>query len=259
VNRSRGGSLVALERPNWGLSPCRGLSPLACLGKLRGNPRLATFSLQRPQRGMRKVRESAMTRPTHPQNAERPERWIPRILAQDAEAIDAWYRQEHPTVYRLCFGFLAQDAEAEDVAQDAMLQLLDKLDTFDAARSYGSWRDTLVLNRCRDRRRRNEARGRMQERSVEARAGGTVSDPHAELEAGETQAILREALQQLTPREREVFVFVDLEGLDSTATARRLSITASSVRSLLTLARRRLRGILEVRLPGLGSEGGRRG
>lgn len=181
------------------------------------------------------------------------------VLRQDPEAIDAWFRAQHPAVYRLCLGFLAHAAEAEDVAQDAMLSLLDKLPSWDPARSYETWRDTLVLNRCRDRMRRLEARDRALERAGEARAEvpmAAAPDAHRLLEQAEVQRVMTESLAELSPREREVFVLRDLEGQSSAQAAELLSITPSSVRSLLTLARRRLRGILTQRLPGLVPEGG---
>ena len=200
-----------------------------------------------------------MTRPTSaagPSSGGAPRNLIFGVLGQDPEAIDAWFRSEHPAVYRLCFGFLAHAAEAEDVAQDAMLQLLDKLHTWDSTRPFATWRDTLVLNLCRDRLRRNEARGRVLRRSAEGQAARSTPDAQQGLEQAEVQRVMRESLAELTPREREVFVLRDLEGQSSAQAAELLSITQSSVRSLLTLARRRLRGILAKRLPGLVPDGG---
>jgi len=165
------------------------------------------------------------------------------------EAIDTWYRGEHPEVYRLCLGFLADACEAEDVAQDAMLHLLDHLDRWDPARPYRSWRDTIVLNRCRDRLRRGAARGRAREALETLGAGGASSEqPGDALERREAQAILMEALTGLSPREREAFVLRDLEELSSREAALAMGVGESTVRSLLTLARRRLRGLLAGRL-----------
>ena len=50
-----------------------------------------------------------------------------------------------------------------------------------------------------------------------------------------------EALEALSEREREAFVLRDLEGLSTQDTADAMGVGASTVRSLLTLARRRLR------------------
>ena len=191
---------------------------------------------------------------------ERARERIRGLRSGDSKAVDAWFRSEHPAVYRLCFGFLADADEAEDVAQDAMLHLLDKLDgaerTWDERRPYGVWRDTVVLNLCRDRLRRVGARGRAHAAAVDARPDdyAVAPDPHRELERREVRALLTEALRALTPREREVFVLRDLEGRSTEETAGSLAIGKSTVRSILTLARRRLRDVLGERL--IAPEGG---
>jgi RNA polymerase sigma-70 factor (ECF subfamily) len=178
-------------------------------------------------------------------------RLLPGVLEGDAAAIDAWFRGEHPHVWRLCLGFLADEAEAEDVAQEAMLHLLDRLEAWDRARPYRAWRNTVVLNLCRDRVRRLDARRRAHERAAEVREEeprAVLPDPHDEAARAETLEVLRETLAALSPREREAFVLRDLEGCTTEEAAEQLGVTPSSVRSLLTLARRRLRGLLAERL-----------
>ncbi len=177
------------------------------------------------------------------------------LLRGDPEAIDAWYRREHPEVYRLCFGFLAEAHEADDAAQDAMLRILDRLPSYDPDRGYRAWRNTVVLNLCRDRLRRRGARARATEGAM--RAGPTFAQPAAlpgpedAAQAAEVRAILASALTALSPREREAFVLRDLQGESTADAAEALGISPSSVRSLLTLARRRLRNLLGPRLVGL--------
>lgn len=170
------------------------------------------------------------------------------VLADDPAAFDAWYRAEHPTVYRLCFGLLLEAAEAEDAAQDAMLHLHDKLRRFDRQRAYGPWRNTVVLNLCRDRLRRLATR-----RAAEAvePLPARLPRPEEVAHARELAEMLRGALSALSPREREAFVLRDLSGNSTAATAQALGVTEASVRSLLTLARRRLRRLLGPRLPEL--------
>lgn len=163
------------------------------------------------------------------------------VQARNPEAVDAWFRAEHPEVYRLCFGFLAHAAEAEDVAQETMLRLLDRLHDWDPSRSYRSWRTSVVLNRCRDRVRRLDARRTAEEDAALARAERALPDPHDALERAEAERLLGIGLRSLSPREREAFVLRDLEGLETSEVARALGIGESSVRSLVTLARRRLR------------------
>ncbi len=178
------------------------------------------------------------------------------VRAGAPEAVDAWYRAEHAEVYRLCFGFLCHRVEAEDAAQEAMLHLLDRLGTYDVTRSYRAWRTALVLNRCRDRLRRAESRRTAEESAALARPEPVLADPSEAAERGEAEELLSLGLSALPPREREAFVLRDLEGLDTADVARALGITESSVRSLVTLARRRLREVLGARLAPGGSSVG---
>ena len=180
------------------------------------------------------------------------------VVSGSPDALDRWYRREHPEVYRLCFGFLADAAEAEDAAQDAMLHLHDRLARWTGERPWRPWRDAVVLNLCRDRLRRTGARERAHLRSAtdgERPAAGVLPDPSHELERAEVRAALEAALAELPPREREAFVLRDLEQIGTAEAAELLGIEAGSVRSLLTLARRRLRGLLAERLPGVGGGG----
>ncbi len=160
------------------------------------------------------------------------------------EAQDAWFRAEFPGVYRLCLGFLANAAAAEDLAQDAMIHLLDRLHRWEPAKPYPGWRSTVVLNLCRDRLRRQGARQRAEAALAVRPLPARLPDPQSAASGSELLETISAALAQLPPREREAFVLRDLEQQETAAVAEAMGVTAATVRSLLTLARRRLRGIL---------------
>ena len=182
---------------------------------------------------------------------------LARALRADAPgALDAWFRAEHPRVWKLCFALLADAAEADDVAQDAMLHLHDRLESWDDRGPYRAWRSTVVANLCRDRRRRTGARRSAEREAAALGLPARLPDPDAPARAKEAREALRCALAALPEREREAFVLRDLEGVGTRETAEVLGVTPSTVRSLATLARRRLRELLAVRVPGLLPEGG---
>ncbi|MFT5290123.1 MAG: RNA polymerase sigma-70 factor (ECF subfamily) [Planctomycetota bacterium] len=172
------------------------------------------------------------------------------LLRGEPEAFDHWFRAEHPVVWRLCFGFLAQDAEADDLAQEALLRLHDRLNLWDQARDYGAWRNTLVANLCRDRLRRQSTRQAAEATAAKAGLPDRMPAPEDPAQAADVRRVLTEALGKLSPREREVFVLRDLEGHSAETVSASLGITQSSVRSLGTMARRRLRELLAPRLTG---------
>jgi RNA polymerase sigma-70 factor (ECF subfamily) len=190
-----------------------------------------------------------------PRGTDSPDTALLRAVREgDAQAVDAWYRAEHPRVFRLCFGVLADSAEAEDAAQDAMLHLLDHLDRWDPHRPYRAWRAAVVVHLCRDRQRRVATRLRHATRASAERLPPVLPDPSEEALRAEVRATLARALAHLPPREREAFVLRELEGASTEEAAEVLGVTESTVRSLVTLARRRLRNLLDERL--LGAAGG---
>lgn len=165
--------------------------------------------------------------------------------APDApDALDAWFRAEHPSVWRICFGLLADAAEADDLAQDAMLHLHDHLHAWDPERPYATWRNAVVANLCRDRLRRLATRRSAERAAAQQGCPDRLPRPDDEASRSEVREVLRRALGSLTRREREVFVLRELEGVATRDAAQALGITESTVRSLLTLARRRLRQLL---------------
>lgn len=180
---------------------------------------------------------------------------IERVLGGDLAAQDAFYRREYPAVYRVCLGFLAQADDAADVAQDAMLHLIDHLDRYDPSRRFSTWRNAVTANLCRDRLRRMATRRRIEEQA-EPLDRVPLPDPSDLAAAGEVQRILLASLSSLTEREREVFVLRDLEGVPSPEVADALGVAEGTVRSLLCLARRRLRKLLGAHLPEYADTGG---
>ncbi len=180
-------------------------------------------------------------------------------MPSDRDLENFWSR-EYPAVYRLCFGVLVDAAAAEDAAQDAMVRLIDRLADYDEARPFGTWRNAVVLNLCRDRMRRVAARRRHEEDAARATPERLLPAPDDVAAGSEVSAILQDSLEALTPREREVFVLHDLEETPTAEVAAALSITEGTTRSLLLLARRRLRRLLGARLAMVdpGSEDGGR-
>jgi len=179
---------------------------------------------------------------------------VAAAVAGDSGAVARLYRREHPVVWRLCMGFLADRTAADDAAQDSMLHLLDTLDRYDARRAWSTWRNAVVLNHCRDRIRRDAARRRAEGEAALRALPDLLPDPApAPPEAaarGEFAELVARSLRHLSPREREVFVLHDLEGGATAEVAAALAIAESTVRVLLATARRRLRELLAPRLSG---------
>ncbi|MEX1024566.1 MAG: RNA polymerase sigma factor [Planctomycetota bacterium] len=169
-------------------------------------------------------------------------------LRRGEDTLGEWYRAAWPVVHRLCAGLLASTVEADDVAQDAMLHIADQLDHWDTSRPYAPWRQRIVVNRCRDHLRAGRRRRVHEEAAGAIWHGASLPDPASLAASAEVGALVDRCLVRLPPREREVFVLVDLEGTPPVEVALLLGITSSTVRAALALARRRLRAALAPHL-----------
>jgi RNA polymerase sigma-70 factor (ECF subfamily) len=71
---------------------------------------------------------------------------IERAKRGDAEAFQALYDKHKRRVYSLCLRMTANTAEAEDLAQEAFLQLFRKIATFRGESAFSTWLHRLSVN-----------------------------------------------------------------------------------------------------------------
>src|SRR5260370_36498503 len=72
---------------------------------------------------------------------------IERAKQGDAEAFQALYDRHKRRVYSLCLRMTANTAEAEDLAQEAFLQLFRKIGTFRGESGFSTWLHRLAVKR----------------------------------------------------------------------------------------------------------------
>lgn len=154
-----------------------------------------------------------------------------------------------PMAYRLAYRSLGSSADAEDVCQEAFIRVWKHFQSFDASRSFEAWLTTIVsrlaIDRLRSRQRspwwpfRRDGTSDDTERAV-------ATDLRADQKAVWTD--LHKAVVglagRLPPTQRIVFALRDLEDLDVEEVSAATGLSASSVKTNLSYARRRIREIL---------------
>jgi len=157
-------------------------------------------------------------------------------------------------VYAAAMAILRNEADAEDVAQEAMLKALTNLRQFRAEARFSTWLIQITVNEALMRRRR-ERTSKMEaideRRNNEDEGEYTPRDfadwreiPSEALERKEVRQKLAEALASLDRKYREVFVLRDMEQLNIQETAEALGISVASVKTRLLRARLMLRDLL---------------
>jgi RNA polymerase sigma-70 factor, ECF subfamily len=171
---------------------------------------------------------------------------IQRILAGETGLFHELIRPYEKMVYVTIFAMVRNETEAEDGAQDVMVNAFRHLKSFRGDSKFSTWLVTIAMNEGRRRLRKAKVAAEDPlETSLEEHEGdftpAFLTDwreiPSEALERKELRGKLREAVESLPPIYREVFVLRDLEELNQEETAAALGITIATVKVRLHRAR----------------------
>ncbi|MFC7610482.1 sigma-70 family RNA polymerase sigma factor [Teichococcus aestuarii] len=165
--------------------------------------------------------------------------------AGDRLAFDQLATRHLPALYRIGLRITGSAAEAEEVAQEALLRARRNAARFDPARGGGH----LAVQHRQPRRDRPCPPRHPLPLDAAPETADPAPDPEAALAARERQALLGAALRELPPRQRAALALSHDQGLSGAEAAAALSISTRALEGLLRRARfllaSRLRGILE--------------
>jgi RNA polymerase sigma-70 factor (ECF subfamily) len=170
---------------------------------------------------------------------------------------DRVFRDYAPRVYNLARRMLGNDADAEDVTQDVLLQVVRKLDTFRGEAAFPTWLHRVTVNAALAHRRKRAARqahqsGEPLDAVLEDGAGHphprsmrpwSVSPDQPVLDA-EAHEVIERAVAGLPEVYRDVYVLADVEGLPNAEIADLLRLSVPAVKSRLHRARLMMRDAL---------------
>jgi RNA polymerase sigma-70 factor, ECF subfamily len=190
----------------------------------------------------------ARTRPTEVRELGEAEA-IRRAQQGDAEAFERIYRLHNRRVYALCLRMVGNTAEAEDLTQEAFLQLFRKIGTFRGESAFSTWLHRLAVNVVLMRlRKKSLAETSLEEvTDPDEDVGGPRKDiggPDLRLSGSVDRVNLERAVEQLPPGYRSVFVLHDVQGYEHNEIATIMNCSIGNSKSQLHKARMRLRELL---------------
>lgn len=156
-------------------------------------------------------------------------------------------------VYNLALRLVGNAADAEDLAQDALLRALRALPTFRGECQLSTWVYRITVNTWKNRVRSEKRRGLWKmlpldflfKKDDEERAAPEPAAPDAPLDAGlessEQGAAVQAALMELDEESRAVVVLRELQGQSYAEIAAALEIPEGTVKSRLSRARETLK------------------
>jgi len=167
------------------------------------------------------------------------EELVARVRRGDPRAFEAIVRQHLRPAYVVALGVLRRPTDAEDVAQEALIVALERIDTLRDAKHFRSWLLQIVRNQALNWRSRRRLRDVTREVPSEPAHAASLPDSLA------FRFRLLEAMAVLGPTEREVVLLHDLEGWTHAEIAEALAISVVMSRQHLFQARRKLRTHLD--------------
>src|SRR5882724_8669446 len=216
--------------------------------------------------GIRRIRTSgcaaigplARIQPRDPNAQASPQSSKPLIeadairLAQagDAAAFEFLYQLRGRRVYALCLRMVGNPADAEDLMQEAFLQLFRKIATFRGESAFSTWLNRMTVNVVLMRLRKKYLPAASLEETTEPdeETGGPRKDigaPDLKLSGAVDRVNLERAIGQLPPGYRTVFVLHDVQGYEHNEIADIMDCSVGNSKSQLHKARTRLRELLQ--------------
>jgi RNA polymerase sigma-70 factor (ECF subfamily) len=188
---------------------------------------------------------------------------LQRVRGGDGAAYELLMRRYNQRMYRAVRAILGDEADVEDVMQDAYLAAYRELGGFEGRARFSTWLIRIAVNRALDRRRRSGRAVALDESALErelvAALRAHARDPEQELGARQLAECLERAIDDLPEPFRTAYVLREVEGLQARDTAECLGIPESTVHTRVHRARRLLREALGDAVDGAARDGFRFG
>jgi RNA polymerase sigma-70 factor, ECF subfamily len=174
---------------------------------------------------------------------------IEKAKQGDAEAFQVLYEKHKRRVYSLCLRMTTNTAEAEDLTQEAFLQLFRKISTFRGESAFSTWLHRLSVNVVLMHLRK---KGLPVVSLEETTQGGEEDAPKKDIGAEDLRLAgsidrlrLQKAVGDLPPGYRTIFLLHDVEGYEHNEIAGLVGCSIGNSKSQLHKARMKLRDMLK--------------
>ena len=174
---------------------------------------------------------------------------IERAKQGDASAFEALYNLHKRRVYSLCLRMTANTAAAEDLTQEAFLQLFRKIGTFRGESAFSTWLHRMAVNVVLMQLRKKGLNLIPLEDTMEGEEESPKKEPGADdvrLAGSIDRLQLQNAIGELPPGYRMIFLLHDVQGYEHNEIADMVGCSIGNSKSQLHKARMKLRELLKT-------------
>jgi RNA polymerase sigma-70 factor (ECF subfamily) len=179
---------------------------------------------------------------------------VSRVLDGQVALFEILMRRHNERLYRAARAIVRDEAEAEEVMQQAYVNAYAHLRQFDGRASFATWLTRIAVNEAIGRARRRGGYDSFDDQDPafermlftrgtlgEGGAMASANNPERQAFAGEMRVLLETSIDTLPDGLREVFMLRDVEGLSTAETAASLGVSQDVVKTRLSRARAALR------------------
>ncbi len=170
------------------------------------------------------------------------------LTLNERDALDDLYDRYSRLVYSIAFNIVGDQATAEEIVQDVFTRVWQKASTYDAGIArVSTWLMHITRNRAIDEIRRSKTKPEktsigweeMPQRSIPFSSG-----PEEEAEVAWQKKLVKEALETLSPNEREALALAYFKGYSQSEIADFLNIPLGTAKTRIRTAMQKLRQVL---------------
>lgn len=181
---------------------------------------------------------------------------VRRCTSGDAAAWEELVRHFGKRIYNICYRFTGSPDDAQDLAQEVFIKLYRSLASYDTGKgAFGTWVTAMTRNLLVDhfrRTRQDRVTDSLEAGSSDEEDTRTLGDhlpdlgpgPEDRLHSRETQQMVQQALQKLSPDLREAVILRDLQDMDYREIAQALRVPEGTVKSRINRGRTELARLL---------------
>jgi RNA polymerase sigma-70 factor, ECF subfamily len=175
---------------------------------------------------------------------------VRRVCAGEGALFEILMRRHNQRVYRVARAVLKDEAEVEDVMQQAYINAFTHLAQFEERSQFSTWLTRIVLHEAFNRRRKAQRSEPLAAAASHLdddpgdfmdRFESPTADPERQAYAAELTRVLEAAVDSLPETYRMVFMLRDIEGLSTNETGEGLGLGPEAVKTRLHRARAMIR------------------
>ena len=152
-----------------------------------------------------------------------------------------------PFAYSLAFRMMGDEEDANDITQEAMIIMWKRISSLKTPETLKKWLYRIVVNRCLDELRKKGRNPEIRPDEILWReiSGKISENPEVTFENKEIAEIIGKLTENLSPRQKAVFILSEIEGMPATEISEITGMSRVNIKANLWMARKRMSEMIE--------------